>query len=424
MSKIVVKSSLLALSIVCCSASLFQANADVRYHWLQYAEHGLEARAISSTHQCPSAQIDGVAQVMSIRSKEGEDYPITVCMMSVPFDAKDVRINSIPLPMPKPRPDHILVIGDTGCRLKGKVAQACNDITQWPFRVGADISAELKPDLVIHVGDYHYRETPCPQDNKGCAGSAHGDNWDVWQSDFFVPGESLLNAAPWVMVRGNHEECDRGGKGWARILDPYAWKEDTGLKGCLGPAQPLVIDLGGIKLIAADVSTADEDKANPQQVAWYKEIFNTAFKQAGDGPIWLTFHRPIWATDGSSGPNLGGDNKTLAAALRDIIPHNVQLILSGHHHVFEAMSYEADLPLQLVSGHGGDELAMNVPQNIIGVNVNGVTINSGITRPGIFGFSMLQRIPDQDQKWIYTGYDIHAKSIGTCALHGRSMQCQ
>ena len=48
-----------------------------------------------------------------------------------------------------------------------------------------------------------------------------GDTWDVWKEDFFKPGDALLAAAPWIMDRGNHEECERGGKGWARVLDPY-----------------------------------------------------------------------------------------------------------------------------------------------------------------------------------------------------------
>ena len=46
-----------------------------------------------------------------------------------------------------------------------------------------------------------------------------GDNWAVWQNDFFDPAAPLLAAAPWVLVRGNHELCRRGGHGWFRFLD-------------------------------------------------------------------------------------------------------------------------------------------------------------------------------------------------------------
>ena len=115
----------------------------------------------------------------------------------------------------------IVVIGDTGCRLKGTFTQDCNDPVKWPFAVVARLAAARRPDLVIHVGDYHYRETACPDTQPGCAGSPHGDNWAVWQKDFFNPAAPLLAAAPWVLVRGNHELCSRGGHGWFRLLDPH-----------------------------------------------------------------------------------------------------------------------------------------------------------------------------------------------------------
>jgi len=35
-----------------------------------------------------------------------------------------------------------------------------------------------------------------------------------------VPAAPLLAAAPWLLVRGNHESCDRAGQGWWRFLDP------------------------------------------------------------------------------------------------------------------------------------------------------------------------------------------------------------
>ena len=80
---------------------------------------------------------------------------------------------------------------------------------QRPFAALATAAAALKPDLVIHLGDYLYRETPCPASFAGCAGSPYGDNWAAWNADFFVPGAPLLAAAPWIVIRGNHEDCAR-----------------------------------------------------------------------------------------------------------------------------------------------------------------------------------------------------------------------
>ena len=83
-------------------------------------------------------------------------------------------------------------------------------------------AAAKHPDLVIHVGDYYYRETPCPTGDQGCAGSPHGDRWASWDADLFTPVAPLLTAAPWIFVRGNHEQCGRGADGWFRFLDAAA----------------------------------------------------------------------------------------------------------------------------------------------------------------------------------------------------------
>ena len=422
-----------AITAAFCCSGFGWAEARDLYKWVQYVPGGLEARAVTEDVSCPLATIDGVAISMTERSAPGENYPVRGCVLPIPSGAKQVSISGVPMPLPKQQANRILVIGDTGCRLKGKQVQACNDISQWPFRIGADISAEFKPDLVLHVGDFHYRETACPLNNMGCAGTPFGDSWDVWRADFFVPGESLLNTAPWVFVRGNHEECDRGGKGWARTLDPYPFNPSEGATGCMGPGKPYTVDLGGVILGVLDVSTADEGKVNEQQVAWYKSMFRNvqdqaktdrASKQAADGPVWLAFHRPVWVYDGSAGNQQGGDNKTLQAAAKGNLDTNVQLFLSGHHHVFEAMSYEQDIPVALISGHGGDDFSPEVPPNPIGLTVDGMTVKSGIAKPGIYGFSMLERATDGSGKWTFTGYDVHAKKIGSCIVDGRTLACQ
>mgnify|MGYP000167914488 CR=1 FL=1 len=62
--------------------------------------------------------------------------------------------------------------------------------------VVAGAVAAWDPDLIVHVGDYLYRESPCPEGQSGCAGSPHGDNWATWNADFFAPASPLLGAAP------------------------------------------------------------------------------------------------------------------------------------------------------------------------------------------------------------------------------------
>ena len=38
---------------------------------------------------------------------------------------------------------------------------------------------------------------------------------DPRRAEFFDPARPLIARAPWVFARGNHEDCQRGGYGWA-----------------------------------------------------------------------------------------------------------------------------------------------------------------------------------------------------------------
>jgi Calcineurin-like phosphoesterase len=147
-------------------------------------------------------------------------FPITVCESTVPLDATRASVGTRTLPVPKARPQRIVLIGDTGCRLEKafNAWQACDESGAWPFADVAATAARFAPDLVIHIGDYHYRETACPPMIAGCRGSPWGYGWDAWEADLFVPAAPLLAAAPWIVVRGNHEECARAGQGWFRLL--------------------------------------------------------------------------------------------------------------------------------------------------------------------------------------------------------------
>ncbi|MGZ9104198.1 MAG: hypothetical protein ACXW3Y_15200 [Rhodoplanes sp.] len=102
----------------------------------------------------------------------------------------------------------IAAFGDTGWRLKAADKeksdhdhsgagrfQDCDKGSKWPFSRLSATAAARKPGLVIHVGDYLYRESPCPTGDIGCKGSPYGDNWATWQADFFRPADRLLAAA-------------------------------------------------------------------------------------------------------------------------------------------------------------------------------------------------------------------------------------
>src|SRR5476651_2734446 len=191
--------------------------------WVQLVPGGGAEIRVAVLNDCPHIVFDRTNGPkrplvdMQVRASADPAFPV-VCSLPIPPGTKTAALVTSPfpadflykdLPVPVADPQRILVLGDTGCRIKGTYLQACNDPVAWPFAGLAKAAAALKPDLVIHLGDYLYRESLCPDGNAGCAGSPYGDNWASWNADLFSPAAPLLDAAPWLIVRGNHEDCSR-----------------------------------------------------------------------------------------------------------------------------------------------------------------------------------------------------------------------
>ena len=412
--KLAVRSAVASVALV-AFAGLANA-ADER--WVQYSSNGLEVRVATAAAACPTARVDGRNVALSVRSTPGPDFPVRICAATLPAGTRSASIEGAALPLPKARPDKILLIGDTGCRISTIQVQACNDPKQWPFAEGSAKAADTKPDLVIHLGDFQYRERACPLADRGCKGSPYGDNWAVWMADFFEPARSLLQAAPWVMVRGNHEECQRGGKGWSRALDPYPFKSAN---GCLGLGQPFTVDLGGVTLAILDTATAGELRARPNETARFRKQFESLERLAPTGPIWLAFHRPIWSVAASFLGIAVGGNASLAAA-SSAIPARTDMILSGHLHTFQILDFADDLPVQVVSGHGGNELHLTASNSPAGLTVQGAKIRSGKGASGVFGYAILER--KADGGWSIANRSFDGKLVSSCELVGRRIACK
>ncbi|MGH9614941.1 MAG: metallophosphoesterase, partial [Bryobacteraceae bacterium] len=140
--------------------------------WTQLTPQGTEIRAAVSGDACPTLRVDGEPLTMSLRATPDSDFPVRLCQALVPERAKAISLGGQAVPPPVIRPRRILIFGDTGCRLKGQAVQDCDNPRAWPFALVARHAAARRPDLVIHVGDYIYREAACPPDySKDCGGS-------------------------------------------------------------------------------------------------------------------------------------------------------------------------------------------------------------------------------------------------------------
>ncbi|HLH25441.1 MAG TPA: metallophosphoesterase [Chloroflexota bacterium] len=388
--------------------------------WVQLGPEG-EAlvRTVSRGAECPALTVDGNRQPMAVRAAAAPPaFPQAVCEAALPAGGSAVAVEDQALPLPRPEPRRIVVVGDAGCRLEeGDPIQDCNSPAAWPFARVAASAAAWQPDLVIHVGDYVYRETPCPPKLAACAGSPWGDTWATWQADVFAPAAPLLRAAPWVFTRGNHEVCQRGGDGWFRLLEPRPY---TG--ACTDYTEPYAVDLGDARLVVLDSAEADDFAVRPEQAALYRDQFARVGELAGPN-TWLVLHRPLWAigqTPGEAGPaGLFRTNPTLQAASDNRLPAGVQLVLSGHLHLWEALTFADGRPPQVVVGNSGTNLDPAITTPLGGLDVGGTTVATGSTRHE-WGFLTLERT---DTGWLATLRDADGGPVLTCRLVARDLAC-
>ena len=406
-------SALLAAIVVAPAAG----TAGLPPPWVELAADGaLSVRAVVAPGSpCPALTADGAALAATVRPAAGGGFPIDVCEGRAPAATATLAAGGAALPVLAGSLRRVVVIGDTGCRLKGRVAQDCNDARAWPFALLSQKAAARKPDLVIHVGDYHYRESACPPARSGCAGSPHGDNWAAWQADFFAPAAPLLAAAPWVMVRGNHEECDRAGSGWFRLLDPYPPRA-----ACEDATDPYALHLNRLDLLVFDSAVADDDRAQPDAVAFYAGQLAQLFR-AMPPHAWLVTHRPFWALREGIGalatPNL---NATLQAAIRGEVPPRLDMILSGHVHDFASYAFGGARPAQLVVGTGGDLTYPAVQPAVPGTIIDGLPLEKAFVLQQ-FGYFVLEHGEDG---WDGTLFDADDRVAATCRLDGRDIACR
>jgi hypothetical protein len=384
--------------------------------WVELgADNRLSVRVVvpSGVAACPRVVADGTSVEARQRGDADGDFAVTVCVADVPAATAALTIDDKPLPTLPAAIKRIAVFGDTGCRIAGKAPQNCNDPNQWPFPLIAKQAAARKPDLVIHLGDYYYREGACPAGTAGCAGSPYGNNWPTWQADFFDPAAPLLAAAPWVMIRGNHEVCRRGGPGWFRLIDPYPGRPD-----CIDRTEPYHLSIGRLDLLPFDSADADDFLSPPDKVAAYAAQLAPLLANAPPHS-WLLTHRPVWAM---AQGDLSGltTNQTEQAAIRGHVPSGLDLVLAGHLHDFISYEFGPERPAQLIVGTGGDTLLTLGRAPIVGAEIDGMSVRQGFASER-FGYFIMERV---GAGWDGTLYAPDDAVIARCRLEGRALDCR
>jgi predicted phosphodiesterase len=366
--------------------------------WLQYAADGEpHVRAVVSDAACPGVTVDERALPMAERARRTPQFGDLVCDATISPDAKQVRVGERALPAPAHDPRTIVVLGDTGCRISPLRAQSCDDPTAWPFPRIARAIAAAHPDLVIHVGDYLYRENPCPL-LAHCAGSPHGDDAPAWYADFLTPAAPIFAAAPVVLMRGNHEVCARNGTGWFRYLEPHPWT------ACAAATEPYAVDLGDLRLVAFDSAVAEDEAVDPALAPVYRRQF-AAVRSLARGTSWFVTHRPPYTND--------DERSEMGDALTPF-----DAVLSGHIHFFAAMNV-ATLPPLIINGEGGTQLDPNYAA-FLGFAVGDLHVVGRIFGLSQNGFGIYTRT---SSGWTISLRDPDGVERARCTLAQRTVSC-
>ena len=389
--------------------------------WAEFTGTGVSIRAIVSGSDCPAVTLDEKQTAMTVRQAPAAAFPVTTCELMAPAGTKFAMAGGTRLKLVPRKVKRIVIIGDTGCRLKGAEVQDCNDPRKWPFSSMANRAAEKHPDLVIHVGDYYYRETPCPVDMAGCSGSPHGDRWESWRADFFAPASALLTVAPWVFARGNHEQCGRGAEGWFRFLD--AGSEPL---TCPATSPGFVVQLKGLNLDVIDTADVNDRQLGRDRLAFYESQLSPSRAGGKSGQTWLVTHKPLWGYElTSAGQRLVEANPFLAAAAnlmdspgRPQLPA-MNMVVAGHIHLFGALDFGGVLrPAQLIVGDGGTALepadTRSGQRKIDGLMARYTVKDS-------FGYLVLDR---KKKGWVGTLYSVEDTVLATCKQQGRHIECR
>lgn len=266
----------------------------------------------------------------------------------------------------------VAILGDTGCRLRGKEIQNCNNPNEWPLKTISESIAKENPDFIIHVGDYHYRVSctdpvKC-KDHEG----TWGYTWESWVADWFLPTKTIQNI-PTVYVRGNHENCRRAWEHWQKYLSSDVNVPEV----CKNSESLQIIDLGNILLVNLDTSWVSDEsfdqnnktKVNQALISYLKYVKEQIqeVNKAKNKEVWIVTHKPAYGavpftsnlkqvTDSAKQNKdsiiwKSGTPRLEYALEESGLNEVVGLYISGHIHNVQMV--QGKHPIQIVAGESG-----------------------------------------------------------------------
>jgi hypothetical protein len=433
----------------CASATEATEAKDFPYVWTQYGPDGarIVRVIVDDGAACPTIRTGNDTIPMTERTTANPaNFPVTVCSATMGDDDAIATVLGQSLaPLPS-QVDRIAVVGDTGCRMASGWYQDCNDPDNpdptkgWPFARMSTLIAAADKDIVVHVGDYHYREAPCPAGNAACAGAVSGDTWESWLQDWFAPAKPMLNQVPWVLLRGNHENCARAGEGWFLFMGHGP--DDQATKDCAVYTDGYTSEIGA-DLEFAIMDSAQRSKGVIDQAAceaWTKQT--TALLDSAPKPghtRWALTHQPIyswWSRGDTTSVNddpcatgtflpaefaRGYARERVAGSAGGV---NYPVVLSGDVHTWQwTKPKDSGLPIQITAGHGAtylETLSYWKPLTAwpVGTRTNRAPYQDGgwWSMEVVFGYAMISRVGEDADNWRVDMIDVNDTLQQVCQI--------
>lgn len=307
---------------------------------------------------------------------------ILACSAPLPTGLRSASISGQVIPASMPETvEKIAMFADSGCRMDKYRIQECNDVDKWPLAQIAGRVAAEEPDLIVDPGDYVYREIRCPEKfNDRCGGTIGPmdgfpfSETDLgWVQEFFEPARAIFPVAPIAFLRGNHEDCGRGGNGWFLYLDAFDGSEttcdpvisDEGLEAAPPQTTPAwTFDVNVTNGRVLRLAMVDSAYGSDREVTPWVERQRVVYGQAdalttptATTESWLVTHRPIFARISTT--LLPKDDPLADAWTSDGqmvasygLLGNYDMILASHNHYAQVMQIPGQ-PAATILGNGG-----------------------------------------------------------------------
>lgn len=439
----------------------------------EVSESQLVARAlVDAGGGCPRVEASGTDGPVSLDMTPRLPGPnaapvfstVLACSVSLPvgLDSATIAGQSIPAAM-RPEVHTIGMFADSGCRLDASRIQNCNAPDEWPLQQIVSNLVSAKPDLILDPGDYVYREIACPEARldhcAGTIGPAAGfpfSETDLgWVQEFFEPAREMFPVAPIAFLRGNHEDCGRGGNGWFLYLDVHPDSmatcdpilTDAGLKAPPAQTTPswvfeVPVAEGRILRVAmVDSAYGSDRELTPwveQQRTMYQQAYELSAPRAGV-ETWMETHRPVFgmistrllpASNPLAEPWTSDGQMVASYGLID----RYDLLISSHLHLAQVIQVPGQ-PASIVVGNGGALVEPSdgyvVPPFGPLANMDGSRIVDSLApypRPTLvwsrveYGYA-IATAGAAPGEWTIDQYDYNGSRSLACTLAARTISC-